>query len=380
VLQTAALAHVSEAQGSIYLVEGGRKVRVGNGAAVRGGQGVMTLGRDAVVRLAFSDGSEAELGADSYLSSVATSPVATSPVAAGGGVALFLFRGSLRADVSPRALQAPFVVATPHAEVQALGSRLALSVTADATKLRVDSGRVHVIRNAGDALDVRGGQQALVEDKGKLAARALPPGGLAILVAGAVDLDPGDTAIKSRLEQLGFEVRIRYHGSPIEKEAKYADLFVVSSTIEAPMARRELRDVPVPLLCWEGSFLSDLGMAATNDQSIEIGARGELSMRTPGHPLAAGLSGSVRVLREPANMHWARPGPLAVWIAEMIPVAGAGSVPRVAIFGYERNTPMVGMVAPARRVGFFLDDETPVSLNENGWALFDAAVQWLTQR
>ncbi len=46
------------------------------------------------------------------------------------------------------------------------------------------------------------------------------------------------------------------------------------------------------------------------------------------------------------------------------------------IFGYEKNAPMVGLNAPARRVGLFMFDNTAASFNENGWKLFEAAVLW----
>jgi hypothetical protein len=46
------------------------------------------------------------------------------------------------------------------------------------------------------------------------------------------------------------------------------------------------------------------------------------------------------------------------------------------IFGYETGATMPGAVAPARRVGFFLEDLTAGSLTPAGWALFDAAVRW----
>jgi hypothetical protein len=37
------------------------------------------------------------------------------------------------------------------------------------------------------------------------------------------------------------------------------------------------------------------------------------------------------------------------------------------------------MEAPARRVSFFLSNDTAAALNTNGWALFDAAVNWAKQ-
>jgi hypothetical protein len=37
---------------------------------------------------------------------------------------------------------------------------------------------------------------------------------------------------------------------------------------------------------------------------------------------------------------------------------------------------MNGLAAPAKRVGFFATDGMTDNMNDNGWKLFDAAVDW----
>jgi hypothetical protein len=46
------------------------------------------------------------------------------------------------------------------------------------------------------------------------------------------------------------------------------------------------------------------------------------------------------------------------------------------IFAYDTGASMSGMNAPARRVGFFLNNSTATSQNSTGWLLFDRTVQW----
>jgi hypothetical protein len=48
-----------------------------------------------------------------------------------------------------------------------------------------------------------------------------------------------------------------------------------------------------------------------------------------------------------------------------------------ALFTYERGATMVGLTAPARRVGFAVNEEEVVRFNGNAWSIFDAAVAWL---
>jgi len=49
---------------------------------------------------------------------------------------------------------------------------------------------------------------------------------------------------------------------------------------------------------------------------------------------------------------------------------------QATVFAYERGAEMKSLVAPARRVGFFVRDTGAVSLTQEDWALFDAAVRW----
>ena len=93
------------------------------------------------------------------------------------------------------------------------------------------------------------------------------------------------------------------------------------------------------------------------------------------HPLAGGLSGTVTVTDAAAVFTWGVPGSGAAVAARPV-----GSATRALIFGYEKGASMPGLVAPGRRVGFFLENTTAASLNANGRTLFDAAVRWASGR
>jgi hypothetical protein len=111
-------------------------------------------------------------------------------------------------------------------------------------------------------------------------------------------------------------------------------------------------------------WLSDVGPTkAITDITIENAA----------HPLAAGLSGTVKVLNVPLKMRWGAPLPGASQIATF-----AGAADQAALlFGYERGAVTAAGPAPARRVGLFLGNGRVIrALTEQGWRLFDAAVAW----
>ena len=89
--------------------------------------------------------------------------------------------------------------------------------------------------------------------------------------------------------------------------------------------------------------------------------------------MAAGLpAGVVDVYEKQAPMNWGKPGLGATLIATLY-----GHPEKAAIFGYEQGATMdYESLAPARRVMFFLDNETFPNLSNAGLKLFDAAVDW----
>ena len=57
----------------------------------------------------------------------------------------------------------------------------------------------------------------------------------------------------------------------------------------------------------------------------------------------------------------------------------SGDPNKAVIFAYEAGAEMVGLTAPARRVGFFFQNYDENKYNFRGVNLFDAAVLWATQ-
>ncbi|MGQ0825984.1 MAG: hypothetical protein ACT4OX_13315 [Actinomycetota bacterium] len=49
---------------------------------------------------------------------------------------------------------------------------------------------------------------------------------------------------------------------------------------------------------------------------------------------------------------------------------------RAVLFGYETGTTMVGVTAPARRVGLPLNTTTTTRRNATGWKLIEGAIGW----
>jgi anti-sigma factor RsiW len=205
-----------------------------------------------------------------------------------------------------------------------------------------------------------------------------------LFVVGQDPLEAGDLAVKARLEQRGYRVWPKTESAVTEADARGKAFVAISSTalvrdvLKVPgELMTKFRSVAVPVLTWEPRLFYDLGMipgavhhtdwAATKNQSA-------VTVVTPSHDLAAGLSGRVALTTGPAQLSWGRAREDAIRIAVI-----EGSPEKAAVFAYDRGASMPGLVAPARRVGFFLFNQTALTLTPQGWALFDAAVRWCAQ-
>ena len=204
------------------------------------------------------------------------------------------------------------------------------------------------------------------------------PSGRALLVVGQVPLRPGDLAVKERLEKLGFGVVPRL--ATDARETPGWALVAVSSTAladdlmeMAARIRARFRALPVPVLVWEPRLYDEFDMIAGSVYGEDWGTRptGRVRIEAPGHPLAAGLTGTVEV--GPAPLSFGRvPGAVATI---------EGEPDLAALFAYEAGATMPGgSKAPARRVGIFLFNATAAGLTDAGGRLFDAAVRWCVAR
>lgn len=188
---------------------------------------------------------------------------------------------------------------------------------------------------------------------------------------------PIDQKIQQHLAARGYAVTLHSQYAPVEA-ALEADLVILSSTIRSHDLLGAYRNVPVPLLTWESDLLDDLAMAgkrADSDFGSMDKQRYVWLVNAP-HPMAAGLpAGVVDVYEKQAPMNWGRPGLGATTIATL-----HGQPEKAAIFGYDKGATMdYESLAPARRVMFFLDNETFPNLSAAGLKLFDAAVDWALQ-
>lgn len=184
-----------------------------------------------------------------------------------------------------------------------------------------------------------------------------------------------DIAIQKYLQSKGYHVEM-LDQSVSPNKLNQPDLVILSSTVASKNLKTGWRQLPIPLMTWENDYLDDLAMTGKRiDRDFgEVEKERYLWLVNAPHPLSAHLlAGTRNVYQAQAPMSWGKPGLGATIIATIY-----GQPEKVAIWGYEKGATMdYESLAPAKRLMFFLNNETFTNLSEDGLKLFDASIQWL---
>jgi len=194
-----------------------------------------------------------------------------------------------------------------------------------------------------------------------------------LVVASPNDLSMGDQRIRDALEDKGVMVTLGNDQGP-GSQANGMDLVVVTSSGASEDIAGKYRTVTVPVLCFETGILDDMGMTGPGlEMNFGVSESTQIEIVAALHPLAAGLSGTVNVASESGFMTWGIPAATATKVATL---TGADAN-KSTIFFYERGAMMVGLEAPALRVGHFAGDTVIENLTANGQRLLDAAIDFV---
>jgi hypothetical protein len=211
--------------------------------------------------------------------------------------------------------------------------------------------------------------------------------GKKILFVGRTDGMEGaesDVHMVEHLRKLGYDVTWRDQSDPEDGADRY-DVIILSSTDSKWKLANKYLNTTAALLCLDALMADGYRMVgrvrwADYGEHGEVGEDDDLeaaSLRivNPLHPLAAGMSGVVQYLKEPAVVKWATPAQSATVIATLPDAPN-----QVAVFGYEKGATMWGYyVAPGRRALFSLDNPDFDNLSPDGLKLFDNTVLWMVR-
>lgn len=192
-----------------------------------------------------------------------------------------------------------------------------------------------------------------------------------LLVVGSTTLSSVDTAIKTRLQNLGLNVVVKSATSAVTADATGKLVIVISDSVSPTNINTKFRTVTVPVVTLDPQLFDDMGMtAATTGNFGTTGTQKNVTITDVAHPMAAGLSGTVQVTSLNTTFGWGVVNANAAKIATL-----TTDTNKATSFGYANGTVMPGLTAPARRVGFFYTASSK-TLTGEGILLFDNAVKW----
>jgi len=194
-----------------------------------------------------------------------------------------------------------------------------------------------------------------------------------LFVVGKHKLTAVDKKVMSSLVDKGFNVMVREDKRVLNKDLVGKDLIIISDSVIVKWLKVDFRDTQIPIICAEALLFENLGMT-NQTKSEDYGRKTRQQYVTivdPDHPLAAALNDDVQVSTEGLFIGWGVPSHEAIKVATMM-----GNQSRYTIFAYDAGAQMQGPIAPAKRIGFYLSNKNKGSITTDGWALFDAAVNW----
>ena len=208
----------------------------------------------------------------------------------------------------------------------------------------------------------------------------------------------GDVTVKNRIElEMGHKVTRMGHDAPADemlKAANAADLVIITeSTLSGTMGSK-IVSTPTAVLSSE-AFLQDeflqvnpkgKNVEGRSAEDMKVSDYGTLhdtehsiNIVNPKHPLAAGLSGRVRIYRLPGTMHWASAkalAPSAEVVATLVDYPDAKT-----IYVIRRGAKLYdGTPAPGLRIQYFIENDnergTVNLMSQEAWRLWDAAINY----
>jgi hypothetical protein len=198
-----------------------------------------------------------------------------------------------------------------------------------------------------------------------------------------------DGLIKDLLEGLGHTVTYfddDEDEAATEAAAAAVDLVYISESVGSSAIYEEITEVEVPMIVGEPYAWDEMGMTRGGGGTSDV-ATTDITIVSPGHPMAAGLSGTVTVLTDIAGTEGTAQfangdaGDEATVIATA--TLADGQTYDIIIV-YEKGAKLAmpptdgsGQIAADIRIGLFFHYYAHDVLNDNGLALIEAAVKYI---
>lgn len=184
--------------------------------------------------------------------------------------------------------------------------------------------------------------------------------------------DPDDLAAIKRAEVMGKTVFFKGQSELTTADTSGMDLVYISFHIESSTFPSWLSQIPKPMIVGEPQLYSLMNMTESAGRTLDP-SNLNLVITLPDHPVAAGLSGTVSpITLSQGNVGFGIPPETATIVA-----VSESQPEKALLFVYEAGDAMAGSyLAPARRIGYYGKTNAFAYATDEGWRIFDAAIDW----
>jgi hypothetical protein len=199
---------------------------------------------------------------------------------------------------------------------------------------------------------------------------------------------PGDDALKAFMEKMGHTVTYMDDNeaqATMRDAAAQADLVFISESVGSANVREKITDIDTPMVITECWAWDEMGLTEGGGAGQEA-VTPDIQIVVPGHPLAAGLTGSVPVVSDLTSARG------AVRFGNGIAGKDATVIARATltdgqtydiIFVYDKGATLAvpptdgsPQVAANIRVCLGFDEQSYLVWNDNAYALLEAAINY----
>ena len=199
--------------------------------------------------------------------------------------------------------------------------------------------------------------------------------GILFVVDNAASLNNADALARDLMMTLNLVVDIRSDDAVTTEDGEGRDLIVVSGSSDASVIAADF-NMAVPLVSLEVGLYDELSLTGDvqgTDYGVTADAR-MLLIQDSSHPIANGGTGAITVSTSDFGMNYGVPDASARVVA-------SSEDGKAVIFTYDTNATLVGGAnVPARRVGFYMDEDGLSIASTDGEILLENALLWALGR
>jgi len=197
-----------------------------------------------------------------------------------------------------------------------------------------------------------------------------------LMITGASALNSSEEVLRQRLIDRNYLVTNLADTTATAADGENKSMVLICSSVLSANVGAKFRSTGVPVLCYESHLFDDFGMAGPvsgTDYGTRLQQTQLFLSDEENDPLLRNLAtGLQSIVSTPSTFTWGRPvagAKISGWIT--------ASAEEAAIFRFETGASLAGgLVAPARRMGLMLEDQTAGALTSTGWSLVERAVDW----